>query len=108
MNFIIAGIKSKDKKKLEEGIVKLGGKVLKSHSDENQVMAVISNKATMDADETDRLIKIAKKKNIHVVSDCFVTDAKNYAEKIPELVIKKSICDWGSDVSFFVTLIFIN
>lgn len=95
MNFVILNT-SKNKETLKNEIAKFGGKVVTKIS--KSVMAVISKPEYVE--KMGSRIREAEVNDIHVVSEDFVDEAKNYSGRIPELVIKKSICSWGSDVSF--------
>lgn len=73
----------------------MGGKVVTKIN--NTIMAVIST-----PDEVDKMyfrMQEAESEQIHVVSQDFLDEAKDNVGKIPDLIIKKSICNWGSDVS---------
>lgn len=95
MQFVILGKLQRDKEELKRQITKLGGKVTTKISE--TVMAVISTK-----DEVEKLgsrMATVEDEKIHVVPEEFVDEAPNHTGKIPELIVAKSLCDWGSDVS---------
>lgn len=94
MEFVILGYSSKEKDHIKKQILSMGGKVVTKIK--NSVMAVIST-----AEEVEKMnsrIQEAETEQIQVVSKEFLEEAKDY-DKIPDLVIKKSICNWGSNVS---------
>ncbi|XP_018335477.1 poly [ADP-ribose] polymerase [Agrilus planipennis] len=95
MEFVLLGNLSKNKDDLKKSITLLGGKVVTKIS--KTVMAVISTPEEV-AKESSR-INQAQDADIQVVSEDFLEEAKSNTGKIPELVLKKSICNWGSDPS---------
>ncbi|GLV44778.1 Poly-(ADP-ribose) polymerase [Carabus blaptoides fortunei] len=94
MLFLLTGFKQKQKSALTKEIVKLGGKVIREFSEGNP-MAVITPADQMDIKNYH--IQSAKTQDIQVVSEDFVTEAKDNVGKIPELIIKKNLSSWGSD-----------
>lgn len=94
MEFVILGNNIKDKNEIKKKIAKLGGKVVTKIS--KSVMAVIST-----PEEVEKLgsrMQEAESEGIHVVPVDFLDEAANKKfEQIPELVVKKSICGWGTD-----------
>lgn len=96
MEFVILGMSPRDRETIKKAITKLGGKVVTKI--QNTVMAIITTPDEV-AKTNNRRIQEAKWHNIHAVSEDFVDSAKDYAGRIPELVLEKSIGDWGSDVS---------
>lgn len=97
MEFVIV---SKDKDKLKKKILSMGGKVV--NKIKNTVMAVIATQE--DVDKMRSKIQEAETEEIQVVSEDFLDEAKSNAGKIPDLIIKKSICSWGSDVSEIILI----
>lgn len=95
MEFVILGKPPKGKDDLKKAIAKLGGKVVTKLL--THVMAVISTPE--EVEKMNSRMSDAKALDIHVVPQEFVDEAPNYVGRIPELIIKKSICDWGSDPS---------
>uniref|UniRef100_UPI003134487B Poly-(ADP-ribose) polymerase n=1 Tax=Tribolium castaneum TaxID=7070 RepID=UPI003134487B len=93
MEFVILGQPDMGKEELKRRIVKLGGKVVTKIS--GTVMAVFASKA--DVEKMGARMKVVQEEKIHVVSEDFIEEAPQHKGKIPELVISKSICDWGSD-----------
>lgn len=100
MEFVIIGSKQM-KDDLKKKIVSMGGKVVTKIK--RSVMAVISSEA--DVEKMGARISEAQMEDVHVVSADFVDEAKDYAGKIPELVLKKNICSWGSDVRHKMTFV---
>lgn len=96
MEFVILGHPKQGKDELKNKIAALGGKVVTKI--QRSVMAVIASKA--DVEKMGSRITEAQAEDVHVVSEDFVDEAKDYTGKIPELVLKKNICTWGSNVSF--------
>lgn len=93
MKFVVA-LHTK-REEITNKIVVFGGKVV---ADVNRdVMAVIASKE--DVEQLTTEVSSANIKDIHVVSEDFLSDVPKYVGKIPELVTKKSICPWGSNVS---------
>ncbi|XP_017778505.1 PREDICTED: poly [ADP-ribose] polymerase [Nicrophorus vespilloides] len=91
MQFILEVKKNKDALKKE--IMNLGGSVVTKISE--KIMAVIST-----SDQVEKMgsrMSSIKDADIQVVSSDFVKKAKEYRGRIPELILNKSICDWGSD-----------
>lgn len=95
MEFVILGYAKDDKEGLKKKIQQLGGKVVTKIS--RSVMAVIARES--DVEGMGSRIEQARIEDVHVVSKDFVDEAKDNVGKIPDLVVKKSICTWGSDVS---------
>ncbi|XP_066147801.1 poly [ADP-ribose] polymerase [Euwallacea fornicatus] len=93
MQFVILGTPQKGKDVIKKQILSLGGKVVTKIS--NTIMAVIANKDMVE--KMGARIKEAEVEQVHVVSEDFVDEAKDYAGRIPDLITKKSICTWGSD-----------
>lgn len=94
MEFVILGYTKDEKDELKSKITKLGGKVVTKIS--RSVMAVIARES--DVENNSSRVEQAQVEDVHVVSKDFVDEAKENSGKIPDLVIKKSICSWGSDV----------
>lgn len=93
MEFVILGHPPKGKEEIKKLVTSMGGKVTTKIKE--SVMAVISTE-----DEVEKLgarMQEAEKCQIHVVPDDFLDEAKDNTGKIPDLVIKKSICNWGTD-----------
>lgn len=95
MELVIVGYTKDEKDELKEKIKKLGGKVATKIS--RSTMAVIARES--DVEKMVSRVEQAQVEDVHVVSKDFVDEAKDNVGKIPDLVIKKSICNWGSDVS---------
>lgn len=95
MEFVILGYTKDDKEDLKKKITKLGGKVVTKISRSN--MAVIARES--DVENMGSRMEQVRVEDVHVVSKDFVDEAKDNAGKIPDLVLKKNICTWGSDVS---------
>lgn len=95
MEFYIIGQPPKGKNEIKKEIEKMGGKIVKKIS--NTVMAVISTPE--EVEKMNLKMQEAETEQVHVVSEDFLDEAKDNVGKIPDLIIKKSICNWGSDVS---------
>lgn len=95
MEFVIIGRLKQNKDDIKKKITTMGGKVVTKIK--RSVMAIISTEA--DVEKMGSRISEAQMEDIHVVSEDFLDEAKDYVGKIPELVLKKNICSWGSDVS---------
>jgi predicted DNA-binding WGR domain protein len=93
MEFVILGKPDRGKDELKKQIVKLGGKVVTKIS--GTVMAVIASQD--DVEKLGARMKTVQENRIDVVPEEFVDEAPQHSGKIPELVTKKSLCDWGSD-----------
>ncbi|KAL1517903.1 hypothetical protein ABEB36_001606 [Hypothenemus hampei] len=93
MEFVILGQPERGKDVLKKQIEALGGKVVTKISKKN--MAVIASKEMVE--KKGSRLKDAESEQIQVVSEDFVDEAKENSGKIPELILNKSICDWGSD-----------
>lgn len=96
MEFLILGKAPKDKDEIKKRIISLGGKVVTKIS--NTVMAVISTPSAVEKMGS-RMLDVESEK-VHVVSEDFLDEVEANRDNIPDLVIKKSICNWGSDVSY--------
>ncbi|KAH1010082.1 hypothetical protein HUJ05_004437 [Dendroctonus ponderosae] len=93
MEFVILGHPKRGKDVLKKNILALGGKVVTRIHETN--MAIIA-----DVEMVEKMgvkMQQARDEEVHIVSEDFVDEAKNNAGKIPELIIKKCICSWGSD-----------
>lgn len=102
MEFVLFGDLKQTNQEIERTIRKMGGKVVSVIHDE--LAAVISNK-----EEVNRMgsqIKIAKKHNIPVVSEDFLTEVSKGGDPI-FYIICESLCEWGGDVSMKLIIIFI-
>ncbi|CAH1168782.1 unnamed protein product [Phyllotreta striolata] len=93
MQFVILGRPPKGKDQIKKIIQSYGGKVVTKI--ESRTMAVISTEE--EVEKMNNRMQEAETEQIHVVSDDFLDEVKDFAGKIPDLIIKKSICDWGSD-----------
>lgn len=83
----------KNKEKLTREIERLGGTVVKKiHKDLSAVICGVDNYK-----DTDRKVLEAKQYDIHVVSEDFVEEAKEFTTTPIALLKKKALCDWGSD-----------
>lgn len=98
MQFVILGKPARGKDVLKKEITKLGGKVVTKI--ENTVMAVIATPEEVEKLSA-RMIE-ARTEDIHVVSEDIVDAAPQYSNRIPDLVLEKSIAGWGSNVSSFI------
>lgn len=98
MLFLLTGFKPKQRSTLAKEITKLGGKAIREFAD-GKPMAVIATPTQMENIDKNYHIQQAKNLDIQVVSEDFVTEAKDNVGKIPELIIKKNMSNWGSDVS---------
>ncbi|CAH0546205.1 unnamed protein product [Brassicogethes aeneus] len=95
MEFVLINFGSNHKAELKDKIVKMGGKVVTKI--QKSVMAVIASQETVD--KMGSRIQEAESAQVHVVDESLVHEAPDNVGKIPDLVIKKSICNWGSDPS---------
>lgn len=95
MQFVILGKLTRGKDQAKKQIQQLGGKLETKLSD--TILAVISTKN--EVEKLNDRMEQAQDLKIHVVSEDFIDEAKDNAGKITDLILKKSICDWGSDVS---------
>lgn len=95
MEFVIVGKYEGTKDELKKKIARLGGKVVTKIS--KSVMAVIST--AEEVEKKGARIREAEAAEVHVVPEDFLDKAKEYSDRIPELVTKKSICSWGTDVN---------
>lgn len=94
MEFVILGYVKDAKEEIKEKIKKLGGKVVTKISP--SVMAVIARE--QDVENMGSRMEQVRTIDVHVVPKDFVDEAKDHAGKIPDLVVQKSICSWGSNV----------
>ncbi|XP_055294949.1 poly [ADP-ribose] polymerase-like [Sitodiplosis mosellana] len=92
MTFVIVGKLSKTKEAIEEVILKLGGKIVEKV--DKKLTAVLSNRDEVQKMGT--LMKQAKRYNIQVVSEEFLT-AIDTTEDPFLYIISESLCDWGGD-----------
>lgn len=97
MIFVLGKASKNIKNEVTEKIKKMGGIVRTNY--EKTVMAFIFLHTGDEDPNTFSDVMNAKTQDIHVVSKDFLDEAPEYAGKIAELVIKKSICSWGGDVS---------
>lgn len=95
MEFVILGKPKRGKEQLKKDITRLGGKVVTKIQD--SVMAVFAS--AEDVEKMGSRMRDVQTCDIHVVPEEFVDEAKDNVGKIPDLIIKKSISSWGSDVS---------
>ncbi|XP_028151640.2 poly [ADP-ribose] polymerase-like [Diabrotica virgifera virgifera] len=93
MLFVIVGKPPKGKDEIKKLVVSMGGKVI-TKIDE-KVAAIISTE--IEVEKMNKRMQEAEKYDIHVVPDDFLDEAKNNVGKIADLIIEKSICEWGSD-----------
>lgn len=101
MEFVIIGDMEGKKDEIMKQIVSFGGSV--TTKIEQTVMAVISTPA--EVEKMSPQIIEAKVANIHIVSLEFLDQTEEYSRRIPELVLKTSICTWGADVSLISLVI---
>ncbi|KAK2581903.1 hypothetical protein KPH14_002360 [Odynerus spinipes] len=95
MQFVIIGHTEKDKETLKKEISLLGGSVItKLHTN---LAAVISN--PKEIEKMNKRMEEVKSLDIQVVSEDFVEEAKDYTDPPITLIKKKTISDWGGDVS---------
>lgn len=95
MLFVILGKPKRGKDALKKDIAKQGGKVVTKIN--REVMAIFANKE--DVEKMGTRMEEAKEQEVHVVPEEFIDEVARHYGKIPEFVLEKSICDWGSDVS---------
>lgn len=95
MEFVIVGKLTRGREQAKKQIQQLGGKLDTKLSD--TILAVISTKN--EVEKMNERMEQTKDLKIHVVSEDFIDEAKDNTGKITDLILKKSICDWGSDVS---------
>ncbi|XP_018568768.1 poly [ADP-ribose] polymerase [Anoplophora glabripennis] len=93
MEFVIVGHPSKSKDEIKKLVTSMGGKVTTKIKE--SVMAVISTAEEVEKMGA-RMLEV-ERCQIHVVPDDFLDEAKDNAGKIPDLIIKKSLCNWGAD-----------
>lgn len=95
LEFAIIDSKREHRTNIEKKINRLGGVV-------NTVIhcnltAIISNRQDMQKNKN--RLRYAKKYNVHVVSEEFLLDVVRTNDPIPSILIKRSLCEWGGDVS---------
>nr|XP_023025730.1 poly [ADP-ribose] polymerase [Leptinotarsa decemlineata] len=93
MQFVILGNPPKGADVIKKEIISMGGKVITKIS--KAIMAIISTPEQVEKMNY-RMLE-AESEDIQVVGEDFLDEAKNNVGKIPDLIIKKSICNWGSD-----------
>lgn len=98
MNFVLGKANNKKvKSEAIEKIKKMGGTVRTNYEKTITAFIFLQNPKD-DSPDTCQDVLLAKPHDVHVVSKDFLDAAAKYSGKIPELVIKKSICSWGGDV----------
>ncbi|XP_058807262.1 poly [ADP-ribose] polymerase [Phymastichus coffea] len=95
LEFVLAGFSKEKKEKLTKEILLLGG-VVKTKVAEDTA-AVIST--PNEVEKSSSKIEDAQDKDIHVVSEDFIEEAKEFQDAPIMLIKKKSIAHWGSDPS---------
>lgn len=95
LEFAVIASKRSQRKNIGQRIKCLGGKV--STKVRGNLTAVISNCKNVQKDSV--LLREAKKYNVHVVSEQFLLDVIKTDNAIQDVIIKRSLCKWGSDVS---------
>lgn len=95
MEFVIVGHPPRSKDEIKKQVASMGGKVITKIS--KSVMAVISTEE--EVEKMGARMRDVENCEIHVVPVEFLDEAKDNAGKIPDLIIKKSLCSWGTDVS---------
>jgi hypothetical protein len=92
---VIVGKTTKSKDDLKREILLMGGNVKLEVSE--STAAVVSTVA--EVEKLSRKIEEAKNYDIHVVSEDFVEEAKEFTDTPIILFKKKSIAPWGGDPS---------
>ncbi|XP_057662196.1 poly [ADP-ribose] polymerase-like [Diorhabda carinulata] len=93
MKFVIIGKPPKGKVEIKKQVEAMGGKLI-TKIDEN-IAAIIST--PLEVEKMNQRMKTAEANQIHIVTDDFLDECKNYMGRIAELIIEKCICDWGTD-----------
>ncbi|XP_072398728.1 poly [ADP-ribose] polymerase [Diabrotica undecimpunctata] len=93
MKFVIIGNSGKSKEAIKKEVSSLGGKVVTKI--DKTVMAIITTEE--EVEKLGSRMREAESEGIHAVSEDFLKEAKDNSGKIPDLIIKKSICSWGTD-----------
>ncbi|XP_028137799.2 poly [ADP-ribose] polymerase isoform X1 [Diabrotica virgifera virgifera] len=93
MKFVILGHSDKSKEAITEEVTALGGKIVTKI--DKTVMALITTEK--EVEKLGSRMQEAESEGIHAVSEDFLKVAKYNSGKIPDLIIKKSICSWGTD-----------
>lgn len=95
MEFAVVYSKNEWRKSIERRIDSLGGTIsTKIHSN---LTAVISNRKDLQKDSF--LLRKAKELNVHVVSEEFLVDVAKANEPMQDIIIKRSLSKWGTNVS---------
>ncbi|EFN84955.1 poly [ADP-ribose] polymerase [Harpegnathos saltator] len=95
MQFVILGRIEKDREELKKDILLLGGTVgTKIHKD---LAAVISN--PKEVEKMSKRMEDVKALDIHVITENFVEEAKEYTDAPIMLLKKKTISSWGGDIN---------
>lgn len=97
MEFFIIGKTTQSRADLKDALQKLGGKLSTKLHD--KLAAVISNEKEIE--RMNDKMQEAKSMGIQVITADFV-DALDKTGAV-EYIKTKSICDWGSDVSCFIS-----
>uniref|UniRef100_A0A7R8Z663 Poly [ADP-ribose] polymerase n=1 Tax=Timema douglasi TaxID=61478 RepID=A0A7R8Z663_TIMDO len=92
MEFVLLGKIQKSKEEIKAEIVRMGGKLVTKIHD--RLAAVISTPE--EVEKMNKRMEEVKKCDVHVVSEDFLDEVKDGGA--PVLIVKKSICSWGSDV----------
>lgn len=95
LEFAIIDRKKENRKHIEKEIIRLGGMV--NTIIHCNLAAVISSR--QEIRKNTKLLQYAKSFNVHVISKEFLKDAAQTSDPISSLIIKRSLCEWGSDVS---------
>lgn len=98
----VAIVQSKLRSELKQSIQKLGGKLVTKMHD--KLAAVLATEK--DVEKMSEKITEAKEMNIQVVRLSFFEELGK--ESAIDYIRTKSICDWGSDVSFIVVAVIVG
>lgn len=93
LDFVVAIKNSKKKESLTKEILLMGGAVKSKVAEDTA--AVISTPE--EVEKMNKIIQDAEEHDIHVVSEDFVEEAKDFKDAPTMLIKKKAIAPWGSD-----------
>ncbi|XP_077279950.1 poly-(ADP-ribose) polymerase isoform X2 [Temnothorax americanus] len=95
MQFVIIGRTQKDKEELKKEIQLLGGTVVtKIH---RELAAAISNEN--EVKKMTKRMEDVKSRDIQVITEDFIEEAKEYTDAPVMLLKKKTISSWGGDIA---------
>lgn len=95
MQFVILGRTKKDKEELKREILLLGGTVgTKIHKDLTAVISI-----PKEIEKMSKRMEDIQSLDIHVITEDFVEEAKEYTEAPIILLKKKTISSWGGDIN---------